>query len=225
MRSTVAPSTFTLSRRLTIVGGLTAASFLALAGGAIAQTTTTSDSTTAAGRTGRPSPLTAEQRACLTAKGFGPKAKPAADLTTAAKTGPTEAERTADRAAREAAATACGVTLPSGGHRGRGPDGDGAGGPGDHHDHGPTLTTEQQACLTAKGFVRPAAPAAGSSATKPAAPTADQRAALEAAARACGIIIPVGGAHQGDHGGGQRHNGMGHGPGSAKPVTATTITA
>lgn len=215
MRSTVAPTTFSLSRRVTIVGGLVAASVLGLAGGAIAQTTTTSGSKAATGGTGRPSSLTVEQRACLTAKGFGPKAKPAADSTTAAKTRPTEAERTAERTARQAAATACGVTLPSGGHRGRGPDGDGAGGPGDHHGHGPTLTTEQQACLTAKGFVRPGAPAAGSSATKPAAPTAEQRAAFEAAAKACGIVIPVGGAHQGDHGGDQRHNGMGRGPGGS----------
>ena len=191
MRSTATPSTLSSFRRCAIIGGITAASILAIGGNASAQTTTASDSTTA---TGRPSPLTAEQRACLSAKGFGPKAKPAADSTAAGKTRPTEAERTAERAARQAAATACGVTLPSGGHRGPGPDGDdhnGHGGPGGHR---PMLTTEQQACLTAKGFVRPAAPAAGSSATKPVAPTADQRAALEAAAKACGINVPVGGS-------------------------------
>lgn len=193
MRSTATPSTLSSFRRCAIIGGITAASVLAIGGNAIAQTTTASDSTTA---TGRPSPLTAEQRACLSAKGFGPKTKPAADSTAEAKTRPTEAERTAERAARQAAATACGVTLPSGGHRGPGPDGDDHnrhGGPGGPGGHRPMLTTEQQACLTAKGFVRPAAPAVGSSATKPVAPTADQRAALEAAAKACGINVPVGG--------------------------------
>ncbi len=228
MRSTAVstPSSFVTFRRITVAGCLAGASVLALGSSAFAQTTTTPGSTTTAtnsAKAGRPSPLTAAQQACLTSKGFGPKSKPAVGSAPATKTTKTEAERTAERIAREAAAKACGVTLPAGGRGGRG----GGGGHGPGGKDGSALTADQQACLTTKGFPKSAAPAAGNTATKPAAPTADQRTAFEAAAKACGITVPLGGGH-GGRGAGGHGDGAGRGQGggkSANKTTATTIKA
>ena len=218
--STVDPTRFSTFRRFSLTAGLVGASVLGLAGTAMAQTTTTTTGSSTMATPGtRHSPLTTEQQACMTAKGFAPKAKPAAGTV---KTPKTEAERTAERTAFEAAAKACGITLPVGGRGGHGPEGKGG--------HGPALTTEQQTCLTAKGITRPAAPAAGSTATRPAAPTAEQRAAFEAAAKSCGITLPAAGA-PGDHKGpgdegrgghGGRHGGRSQGAtgSTAAPVKA-----
>ncbi|MEI8082754.1 MAG: hypothetical protein WCI74_13020, partial [Actinomycetes bacterium] len=53
-------------------------------------------------------------------------------------------------------------------------------------DHGPTLTAEQQACLTAQGVTKPDG-----------RPTDAQRTAFEAAAKVCNITLPTRGAGHG----------------------------
>jgi hypothetical protein len=168
-------------RRFTAVAGLSLISVLSIGGLAQAQTSGASniDKT-------RPAPLTGAQQACLTGKGVTLPTAPAprpAGTTQTRPTPPTDAQR----AAMDAAATACGVTLPAhGGHGGR----DGGG-------KGPQLTAEQQACLTSQGITLPANPAAGASrnnttGTKPArtAPTSAEQAARDAADTACGIVRP-----------------------------------
>lgn len=181
-------------RRMGLTATIVGASVLGLGSTAFAQTSTTSGATTAsqarsgnAERGGGRPALTTEQQACLTAKGITPKTKPAAGTV---RTEKTDAQKTADRTAFEAAAKACGITLPA---AGSGPDGIRGRG---HDGRGPALTAEQQSCLTAKGFTKPAAPVetgANDSTTRPTPPTAEQRAAFEVAAKACGITIPTGG--------------------------------
>jgi hypothetical protein len=109
--------------------------------------------------------LTDEQKACLEAQGITRPEKPA-DGSRPAR--PTEEQR----AEHEAAAQACGVTLPARGHR-HGPRGD-----------RPRLTDEQKACLEAQGITKPEKPADGS---RPEPPTAEQRERMRAAVDACGI--------------------------------------
>lgn len=129
----------------------------ALAPTALAQETN-NDSTPSAQDHPHPS-LTDAQKACLEKQGVQ---KPAEG------TRPTDAQR----AAHQAAAKACGITLPAhpGGPRNR-----------------PMLTEAQQTCLTEHGVTKPAAPANGE---RPARPTDAQRAAFRAAAKACGITVP-----------------------------------
>jgi hypothetical protein len=114
----------------------------------------------------RPHPLlTDAQKACLEQQG---------DHKPAAGTRPTDAQR----AAHQAAAKACGITLPA--HPG------GPGGPGGPRNR-PKLTAAQQTCLADHGVKKPAAPANGE---RPARPTDAQRAAFRTAAKACGIKVP-----------------------------------
>jgi len=132
----------------------------ALAPTALAQDTS-NDGTPSTGA--RPHPrLTDAQKACLEQQG---------DHKPAAGTLPTDAQR----AAHQAAAKACGITLPA--HPG------GPGGPGNR----PKLTAAQQTCLADHGVKKPAAPANGE---RPARATDAQRAAFRAAAKACGIKVP-----------------------------------
>jgi hypothetical protein len=125
---------------------------------------------------GPPRPaLTDIQASCLESHGVTRPAKPA-DGTK--PTPPTDAQR----AAAQAAAQACGVSLPAGGpHLGR------PGGPGGPGGNRSQLTDAQASCLESHGVTRPTKPADG---TRPTPPTEAQRAALQAAAQACGIILP-----------------------------------
>ena len=197
--------------RLARIGVATGVAGLSLFGTVMvadAQTTTT----TAPKATTR-TPLTQAQldaaKACMTAKGFtiqthdgmgrGPKGATATTIAGAATTPTTKAPKTAQsaeqRAAYEAAATACGLPT-GGGHGGQGGPGDGPGGRGGRG--GVALTDAQKACLTGKGITlptKPTVPAAGANTTgtKPArvAPTDAERAARMAAEAACGIVRPT----------------------------------
>ena len=168
-------NTKTLPRRLAVLT-LGCASLLPLAGIAQAQTASSPSTATQSGQN-RPV-LSATQEACLTAKGFTNPARPVDGTTVTPRTPPTAEQR----AAFQAAATACGITLPSGGPAGQG-------GPGGR----PQLTNDQQSCLATNGITPPAKPV-GTAGTRPARvePTAEQRAAFDAAATACGITLPIG---------------------------------
>jgi hypothetical protein len=111
----------------------------------------------------RPHPrLTDAQKACLQKQG---------DQKPAEGTRPTDAQR----AAHQAAAKACGITLPA--H---------PGGPGGPHNR-PQLTDAQKTCLAEHGVKKPVKPANGE---RLARPTDAQRAAFRAAAKDCGIKVP-----------------------------------
>ena len=191
-------------RRIGVVTGIVGAALFGTMVVANAQTTTTAPSTA----TARTPPTQAQidaAKACMAAKGFTIPTRDSGPPTTiAGSPTPTKAPKTAEqRAAFEAAATACG--LPVGGHGGPGGPGDrgGPGGPGDRGGPGGpgahvALTNAQKACLTGKGITLPTPPAAGANTTgtRPARvfPTDAERAARDAAFAACGIVRPTPGA-------------------------------
>ena len=204
MHFTSSDSRFSTVRRFGLTAAMVGMSVVGFGSAASAQTTTTA-APSATGKAGR-TPLTAEQQACMSAKGFAPKTKPAAGTVRTEKTqAEHQTEHEAKRTAFEAAAKACGINLPPGGRGGamaryRGGPGGGS---------GSSLTAEQLSCMSAKGFTKPA------DGTKPTAPTAERRAAFEAAAKACGITMP---AHDGA--GGHGRHGR-HGRPSAGSSTST----
>ena len=122
----------------------------------------TGESGAPGGRGGRPQ-LTDEQKACLAEQGVTPPERPA-DGT---RTPPTDEQR----AAMKAAAEACGLPARLGP------------GPGQR----PQLTEEQKACLAEQGVTPPERPADGTRTP----PTDEQRAAMKAAAEACGLPTPA----------------------------------
>ena len=115
------------------------------------------------GRPARPQ-LTDAQKACLAEQGVTLPVRPA-DGTMPAP--PSEEQR----AAMKAAAEACGLPIPQG------------------HGLRPQLTDAQKACLAEQGVTLPVRPADG---TMPAPPSEEQRAAMKAAAQACGLPAPPG---------------------------------
>jgi hypothetical protein len=217
--------------------GITGALGFGLLGGSASAQSTVTPSTAASTATTAPKAakgglgaLTDAQKACLTSKGVtlptpgqrGPGRGGRAGSGTTASTPTTKAATTAttkpaasagtSRAALDAAAKACGITVPVGGHGhdgGRGP-----GGPG----KGLVLTDAQKTCLASKGFTVGAPTASTTPTTKPASGTTDRRAAFDAAAKACGITLPAGGP--GHDGGGRRGAGTG-GTGTSGSSTAT----
>jgi hypothetical protein len=156
-----------------VVAGLAVASFGTFAGAADDNSSTSS---TAPDGTARPHPqLTEDQKQCLVDHGVTLGQKPADGTPW---TPPTDAER----AARQAAAEACGLPV-------RGPGGPGGGfGPGGPHGDRPALTDEQKKCLADNGVTFGQRPADGS---RPTPPTDAERAALRAAAATCGLISPA----------------------------------
>lgn len=184
------------ARRFALGAGMLAASTLMLGGiasSASAQTTSNSTTTASQSQTGRGPggpgkggpQLTDTEKACLTGKGVTLPAKP--DKSTASSTNTKPAPPTAEqKAAFETAAKACGITLPTPPADGQGGD-HGPGGPGKGR---PELTDAQKSCLTSNGVTLPTPPAQGSASntnTKPTAPTAEQKAAFDAAAKACNL--------------------------------------
>ena len=151
-------------RRRVLALGATGVVALGLAAGGLSVASADSGSPPSGGSE-RPA-LTDTQKACLESHGV---TKPAAS------TKPTAEQR----AAVEAAAQACGVTLPT-------PHG--PGGPSGRLGNRPQLTDTQKACLEAQGVTKPAKPADGA---KPTPPTAAERATRQAAAAACGITLPT----------------------------------
>ena len=185
-------------RRIGVATGVVGAALFGTMVVANAQTTTTAPSTA----TARTPPTQAQldaAKACMAAKGFTMPTRDSGPPTTiAGSPTPTKAPKTAEqRAAFEAAATACG--LPVGGRGGPGDRG-GPGGPGDRGGPGAhiALNDAQKACLTGKGITLPTPPAAGANTTgtRPARvfPTDAERAARDAAFAACGIFRPTPGA-------------------------------
>ena len=152
----------TLHRKVGIVAGfLVLAAIPAVGLGAFAAADTTSGEAGTQGPPGRPA-LTDAQRQCLADQGVTLPGRPA-DGTRPAP--PTDEQRAALRAAAEA----CGLPVPAHGPR-------------------PALTDAQRQCLADQGVTLPGRPADG---TRPAPPTDEERAALRAAAEACGLPVPA----------------------------------
>jgi hypothetical protein len=146
---------------------LAAISVVGLAGFAGADPSDGAASGSDGGRPGRPA-LTDDQKACLQAHGVTPPVRPA----DGSRPAPPSDEQ---RAALQAAAEACG--LPA------------MGPPTGRFGPRPQLTDDQKACLQAHGVTPPVRAADGS---RPAPPSVEQRAALQAAAEACGLPAPPG---------------------------------
>ena len=125
--------------------------------------------------------LTDAQKQCLADHGVTLPARPAADSTGERPAPPTDDQRAAFRAA----AVACGLTVPTG-------PGPGFAGPGGFR---PALTDTQKQCLADQGVTPPQRPTPGTG-ERPTPPTAEQRAALQAAAAACGITLPAHTPHE-----------------------------
>ncbi|HEX5586637.1 MAG TPA: hypothetical protein VFZ17_04975 [Acidimicrobiia bacterium] len=137
---------------------------LGLAGVASAASGDSGESADTTTRPARPA-LTDTQRQCLADHGVTPPTRPA-DGT---HTPPTDEQR----AAMQAAAEACGLPArPAGPGMGRG--------------MGPQLTDDQRACLAAQGVTLPNRSTDGTRTP----PTDEQRAAMKAAAEACGLPAP-----------------------------------
>jgi hypothetical protein len=174
-------------RRIGVVVG-----FLALAAvptlGLSAFAAAADSATTGTGTEGQPGArpphpeLTDAQKQCLADHGVTLPIRPAAGSTGVAPVRPTDEQREAFRQAAEA----CGLPIPTG----RGP---GFAGPGGVR---PALTDAQKQCLADQGVTLPQRPADGATGERPAPPTAEQRAALQAAAAACGITIPAHGPRE-----------------------------
>jgi hypothetical protein len=171
-------ASMTIPRRVGIVVGflaLAAVPALGLSAFAAADTGTGAASDQPGTRPPHPV-LTDAQRQCLADNGVTLPERPTSGDPGQRLTPPTAEQR----AAREAAAQACGLpTPPMGDHR---PGGFGFG-------PRPLLTDAQKQCLADQGVALPERPATGAG-QPPAPPTAEQRAALQQAATACGITIP-----------------------------------